>query len=335
MESTDSPQPEPRPGGNARSSTRRRLINLFRWLLLIAVIAAAAYAVYINWTGVSQTLVEMKPLRVAVSFVVLLVGIAASAMSWQVLLDDLGPPIGVGRGAQIYLVGMLGKYLPGSVWAYLLQLELGRKAGLARARVFATTVFSLIVVTVASLLAGALAIPELVALNPDLAWLNWLYLLLPLGLVFLHPKLMTAVVRFGFRILRRPRPDHPITFRVVVTSMAWALLSYSLYGVHLWLLADTGEGINIGELGISVGAMGVAMTAGLAAFLLPSGAGARELVIVTALTPVTGVEAGLAVALVSRLMFTVGEMILAGGSAVMAIITRRRRGEYSGELPPE
>src|SRR5690606_23657362 len=69
------------------------------------------------------------------SLVAVVVGIMCSTMSWQVLLDDLGKPIGVGRGAQIFLVGQLGKYLPGSVWAYVLQIELGRKAGLARARV--------------------------------------------------------------------------------------------------------------------------------------------------------------------------------------------------------
>lgn len=35
----------------------------------------------------------------------------------QIVLDDLGPPVGFRRGCQISLVGSLGKYLPGSVWA--------------------------------------------------------------------------------------------------------------------------------------------------------------------------------------------------------------------------
>ncbi len=108
-------------------------------------------------------------------------------MSWQVLVDDLGKPIGPGRGAQVFLVGQLGKYLPGSVWAYVLQLELGRKAGLAWARVFAGTLFSIAVTIVAALLAGALAVPEIVRENGDLSWLYWLYLMLPVALICLHP----------------------------------------------------------------------------------------------------------------------------------------------------
>lgn len=55
---------------------------------------------------------------------------------WQVIVDELGAPVGGFRCGQIYLVGQLGKYLPGSVWAYLLQMELGRRAGVPRARVF-------------------------------------------------------------------------------------------------------------------------------------------------------------------------------------------------------
>ncbi len=35
----------------------------------------------------------------------------------QIVLDDLGPPVGFRRGCQISLVGSLGKYLPSSVWA--------------------------------------------------------------------------------------------------------------------------------------------------------------------------------------------------------------------------
>lgn len=328
-------QPEVAAGAADPHRTRRIIVNTLRWALIIVVIAAALYAVYLNWTSVSATIHEMKPGRLALSLLAVMLGVIASTLSWQTLVDDLGKPIGVGRGAQIYLVGMLGKYLPGSIWAYVLQLELGRKAGLARARVFAATLFSIMVAAVASLLTGALAIPQLIENDPSLAWLNWLYLLLPVGLVFLYPKVMTWIVRIGFKILRRPRPDHPITITVVAKALGWAVLSYSLYGFHLWLLADTREGITLGPLALCIGTMGIAMIAGLLAFFLPSGAGARELVIITALAPLVGGGPALAYALVSRLMFTVSDLSMAGIAAIVGVIARKREGAYRGELPPE
>jgi len=40
----------------------------------------------------------------------------------------------IALGSRIFFVGQLGKYLPGSLWALLVQMELSRKAGIPRSR---------------------------------------------------------------------------------------------------------------------------------------------------------------------------------------------------------
>jgi len=297
----------------------------------VLVVAAASFQLWLNWQVVVDTVTDMQWPRVVLAFVAAIAGVGFATLSWIVLVDDLGKPIGVGRGAQIFLVGQLGKYLPGSVWAYVLQIELGHKAGLARARTFAATVFNLAVILVAALLAGALAVPQLVEDNPELSWLPWLYLLLPIGLVMLHPKILTALANFGFRILRRPRPDHPIRRRVVAASLGFALLTYLCYGTHLWLLADTWRGLTLAPLALCIGTMAIAMVVGLVAFLLPSGFGAREFVIISALAPIVGVGPATAYAAVSRLMFIIVDMLSAGSAAAIAVVARRREGAYHGD----
>ncbi len=311
------------------ASSRAALVNAVRTVLLVLVIIAAAWQLIIHWNEVAATVAKLQWHRAILAQLAILFGIMCSTMSWQVLLDDLGKPIGVGRGAQIFLVGQLGKYLPGSVWAYVLQIELGRKAGLERARVFAATVFSLVVAVVAALIAGSFAIPRLMAQDPRLSWLPWLYLLLPFALAMLLPPVLTAIVRLGFTVLRRPRPDHPVTLRVVLASLAYAVGTYFFFGVHLWLLADTREGLTISPLSLCIGTMGIAMLAGLAAFMLPSGVGAREFVIIVALTPVVGVGAATAYAGVSRAMFILAEIGAAGVAAAIAVLTRRRSREIN------
>lgn len=315
----------------SRRSLVSTLINIARTVLVILVIAAAVWQLWTNWEQVSHTIADLQWHRTLLSLVAVVVGICCSTLSWQVLLDDLGKPIGIGRGAQIFLVGQLGKYLPGSIWAYVLQIELGRKAGLARARVFAATVFSVVIGVVAALLAGGLAIPRLIAEDDRLRWLPWLYLVLPLAMIMLYPPILTRIVSVGFRILRRPRPDHPVRARVVLAALAYALGSYIAFGAHLWLLADTREGLTISPLTLCIGTMAIAMLAGLVFFLLPSGVGAREFVIIVALTPLVGVGAATAYAAVSRVMFIVADLATAGTAAGVAVFARRRLGAYHGE----
>ena len=315
----------------AQRSLRPILLNIFRWVLVALVVVAAVWQLWVNWEVVTLTVSGLQWHRTVLSLVAVIIGIGCSTMSWQALLDDLGKPIGIGRGAQVFLVGQLGKYLPGSIWAYVLQIELGSKAGLARARVFAATLFSVVVAVVAALLCGSVAIPFLMEEDPRLFWLPWLYVILPFALIMLWPRVLTAIVRIGFRVLRRPRPDHPVTLPVVARSLGFAIGSYLAFGTHLWLLADTRQGLTVSPWAVCVGTMAIAMLAGLVFFLLPSGVGAREFVIIVSLTPIVGVGAATAYAAVSRVMFIVADLATAGTAAAVAVAARKRLGAYHGD----
>ena len=110
------------------------------------------------------------------------------------------------------------------------------------------------------------------------------------------------------------------------------LLVHLLYGLPLFLFVflfvdalPAAEATNRALLLVlCVGTMGVAMTAGLVAFVLPSGIGARELVIVGALATVLPYGQALALAVVSRVMFTVAELVSAGVATLAAWLATRR-----------
>jgi hypothetical protein len=311
----------------AAHTTRGRLIHWARLLLIVAVVFAAGYALWSNYDVVRDTLGQLAWTDWVPSLLVLPLAILASTWSWQLLVDELGEPIGVARGGQIFLVGQLGKYLPGSVWAYVLQIELGRRAGLARARIFTATLFSLAVAVVAALLAGSLVLPGLVRDHEQLRPLVWLYLLLPVGLICLHPAILQRLVGLAFRILRRPTPDHPVRTRAVALSLFAALCSYGFFGLHLWLLVRAIGPESGGSLLLaSIGTMAIAMISGLFFFLLPSGAGVRELIIVTALAPTIGTGEAVALAAVSRVLIVVADLVTASAAAGVGWWERRRHG---------
>ena len=78
----------------------------------------------------------------------------------------------------------------------------------------------------------------------------------------------------------------------------------------------------------------IAMTAGLFAFVSPSGLGVREAVLVATLAPVLtssgSVGAAIAIALASRLIFTLADLLGAGLAALSGSRLVRRAGGRTG-----
>ena len=307
-------------------STKDRLLVVARWVLIIAVVAAATWQVVRQWDDVSVALAKVHWLTAVLSFGFVLAGLVAGTLSWQTLLDDMGPKVGVARGAQVCLVGQLGKYVPGSVWAYLLQMELGRQYGIARARVFATSLFAAGVGVVASLVLGLGALPLLLSEQRELLWL---FLLLPVGLVCLHPKVMTWMASLVFRVLRKPPLDHTLRRRVVARSFGWAITSYLCFGMHLWLLANSLVDPGAEMILLCAGTIAIGITAGLFAVVLPSGVGIREAIIVAAFATIMTSGEATALALGSRMLFTIGDLAIAGAATALAIAARRRSAHHA------
>ncbi|HVW45088.1 MAG TPA: lysylphosphatidylglycerol synthase transmembrane domain-containing protein [Amycolatopsis sp.] len=275
-----------------------RIVDAIRWVAIVVVVGFAIRVLAQNWSEFWRTLRDIPWEMSGLALIALIASIAVSAYGWQVVVDGLGEPVGYRRGARICLVGQLGKYVPGSVWAYLLQMELGRKAGLSRARVFSGSLLQFGIGLVAAAPLAMLAGPR-----------GWLFAVLPIALV-LHPAVLNWGAALVLRILRRPPLESKLTFGPIGRSVGAALVAWTLQGVHLWLLAGSVP------LLTCIGAMTLAMTAGTFAFLLPSGAGVREAVLVAVLTG-AGLPAGqaLAFALASRVMFTVADLLTALAAA--------------------
>jgi glycosyltransferase 2 family protein len=295
---------------------KRFFASWFRRILLVAVLAGAAWTLYRNWPAVVDTLRNVRWEATAGSELAVILGICVSTLAWQSIVDDLGAPIGVFRGAQINLVGALGKYVPGSVWAYLLQMELGRKAGLARSRVFTSSLIQFGVSLVVTVIFAALAIPSMF---PHSSVAPLLYALVVIGLVVLHPRILTFITNLVMKVLRRKQLERPLRLSAILKALVFQIVSYVLFGMQLFIIADA-IGVVSGMRGLllCVGAVAVGLNSGVVAFVLPSGAGVRDGVIVALLITTMHYGPALALAVVSRLMFTVADVVTAGAAAGLA-----------------
>lgn len=297
---------------------------IIRYVLVIAVVGFAVYYLASQWDEVSDAISNISWLSIVVSFTVLMLGMAAGTMSWISLLNGLGPRVTVPRAAQVMLVGQLGKYVPGSVWSYLLQMELGRQYGISRPRVLITSLYVAGIGVVSSLVLGGLALPTVLRGHRELLWL---FPLLPIGLVCLHPRVMTAIADLVLKVFRRPPLDHIVSLSAVIRALLWSVVSYLFYGVHLWLLVNSLVDPSVRSLVLLTGAMSLGFSAGLFAFIFPSGVGVREAVLIGAMTVLVTVPQATALSVVSRVMFTVADLVAAGGAVLLVLILRRTSAE--------
>jgi glycosyltransferase 2 family protein len=317
-------------GGRRRPAVRgavRRMVSAWpvRWGFVAAAMAVGGYAVAREWADVRAALAGIGVMASAAAMVSVLLAMFAAMQVWRVLLAALGSPVPVRVGAQILFVGQLGKYLPGSVWPVLAQMELGHAHRVPRHHSASASVLTMLVSVLSGLLSALLTLPFVAGRTPYL----WVFLAAPALLVCLYPKVLNYLLGRFFRLVRRPPLDQPLTGRVVAISLAWSLASWICYGLQIWLLAAR-LGAPRGQAAVlGLGGFAFAWCAGFLAVFAPAGAGVREVLLVALLSPVIGVGGGTAVALVSRALTTVGDLLAA---AVVAGYSWRAR-DRSGSGP--
>lgn len=318
-ENAQEPAPAPQQG---RHPLVHRLIDIGRVVVFLAVIAAVVYAVDREWASVRKTIDSLSWKSLVAAFVAIVLGMFATVRVWEHLLAAMGIRIPYLRAAQVNLVGQLGKYLPGSVWAFALQAQLGKRYGISRPKALVALMLSAGVTTVAALVLAAGSAPELAR---HLSGAAWLLCAGPLTLVLLYPPLLTRIANLALRVLRKPLLKKTLLGREVFWALVWGLVSWLLFGVQLWLLTG---GLHLHQspktVLIATGAFALGMSAGFLAFFLPSGVGVREAVIVAGLAPITSSGTALALALTSRLLFTIADISTALSAALVARLRRDR-----------
>ncbi len=315
---------------------RRGVLAGMKIMLAVTIAAFMCYSVVSQWTQVRQAWLGLAWQSVSLSFVAVLLGMVANVMAWRASLKDLEHTVSFGAASRINFIGALGKYLPGSVWAYVMQMEYGRRAGLPRSRAFLASIVAVGLATTAALAVGTLALPSLFAgADADATYgrpvrfaLYVMIALVPVALICAIPRVLTRLIQLLLRLLRRPPLTHTLTWGGVLQVVGWSAVAWVFFGVHLWLLANAQAAPGFDGLVRSVGAFAIAMTISLFAVFAPSGLGVREAVLVAALVPVlppaNAAGTALGIALASRMLFILADALMAGVAALSGLRGRKR-----------
>ncbi|MFI7616377.1 lysylphosphatidylglycerol synthase domain-containing protein [Nonomuraea terrae] len=292
------------PVGASAVGRRKGVRGVLRGAFLAVALGFGGWAVAREWDAVAAGFARLSWPALAGSLAAVVAALLGAMLTWRTLLADLGSPLPPRPAAKVFFVGQLGKYIPGAVWPVLAQMEMGRDLGVPRSR-SAAAFFLMMPIQLATGLLVTLV---------TLGWnrYGWLLLFIPLLLVLLEPRVINAVIDQALRRLRREPLERPLTRRGMLTALGWALTGWAAYGVHLYFVAP-----QVGLL-FAVGAFALSWCLGILTFVVPAGAGVREVAMVAVLAPQLDQGAAIAVALSSRIVIIVGDLICAGLAGIAA-----------------
>ena len=295
-----------------------------KWGVAVVAIGIGCYEISKEWHEVLPALSQIGLLTSFEALLVLLGMQYANMRVWHVLLAGFGSPLRTATAARIVFIGQLGKYVPGSIWPILAQMELGATAKVPRARSASTSILTMVL----SLLTGLVTAMVTLPFAEHSAAYLWVFLLVPVIVVCLHPKVLNPLINKLFKLVKQPGLETPLTGRVLAHALAWAFAAWIFNGLQIWILAEK-LGAPAGRTALlALGGYAFAWCVGFVVIIDPAGAGIREVLLVAALSPVLGVGPATAVALVSRAVNTVSDLLVAGGATIGY---RRRKGLIEGK----
>ncbi|MEE1753777.1 lysylphosphatidylglycerol synthase domain-containing protein [Streptomyces sp. SP18CS02] len=305
-----------RPGQPPGPAARGRLRTVTGCLLAIAI------AVALYWTVRDQDWSSARPLVTgeAVPFLLAscalnVLALVCAMLSWRGILADLGHRLPVGTAARVYFIGMSAKYLPGPFWVVLTQARLAGRAGVSGLTTVAVFLLNIPVILLTGLVVGALAGPGVFGswgwlLSAPAALLVW---------VLARPAVVGRAAVAAARLLRRELTSAG-SGTDIRAAIGWQLACRLVSGLHLWALA-LALGAPAGEsLTVTVGAFALTTVVSTLIIVLPDGAFVRELLLIGALSQVLPVAAAGAVAIASRAVCLLTELLI---TAVMMLASAR------------
>lgn len=257
---------------------------------------------------------------------------AGLAVSWTLLLRTTGGAarrVALADGARIWTGTMLSRYLPGNIWHIVGRVALAGSLGVSRAQVAASATVEQLLTLLGALALFALSLPFWRGgAGPE----AWLLLLVPLGLAFLHPRALGALLAAAAARLRRPELAWEYRYGELLRILGAYTLANLAAGLALWVTLGALAPVEPGQLAFVAGAAAAAWAAGYLSFLTPSGLGVREAALAAMLAQAYPLPAAVVGSLVYRLALTLGELVAAGAALLLA---GRRGAPAAGEGPKE
>lgn len=315
---------------------RRWGLAIFKIALLVLVAWGIHSTLWRGWQKLENehwNVSQLRPTWLLVAGVCYLLGQLGPGWFWWRVLRWLGQPARPLEALRAYYIGHIGKYAPGKALVIVLRAGLLRAGG-TTATAATVAVFFETLTTMA--IGAAVAVIILVVLGEEprlilIAAALWAVVSAPT-----NPAVFRRLVRYTGAGKLDPAMAEKlvhIRYRSLVACWLEVASAWPLMGISLWATARA-AGFQtqlslFDEIAFCTAAAGMSVVGGFLSFL-PAGLGVRDLALLELLTPVYQADGAVIVSFVSRLVWVVAELAVAG---VLYFSIRRRRNDAATSSP--
>lgn len=278
-------------------------------ILVVIIFYFIGRVIYREWDKFSEYNWTPNLLWLISSIILSFILYILVAYGWTLILGMIGVKLGWRKGISIYLLSIFGRYIPGGIWTMLGRLYLCRLEGIPDSR----SSMSILLEQAYPIVSAGIVFAGSLLLWDDAGSVSRvlpLIILLPLFIIFLHPKPFLKVMnpllaRFG---------KGPVNISLSFSNMLFLGVYYSFY----WLIAGTAfyffirafYPLEIYYIFILSGIYAISFVAGFLAFFMPAGLGVREGSLTLLLSLFIPMPVAIGVSLLSRLWLIGAELII-------------------------
>lgn len=275
--------------------------------------------------AISWESIHFAPGIFLLAVLVQILSMSMGPIVYRLLLQPMGATPGWSAIFAISWIARAGKYLPGKVAPAVGTVWMFRREGVS---VPAATSATLLYQGLSMIIIMITAIP-LTLWQPVREILPasglWFLLLIPAALATLHPKVFFPVANFLLRKLGMPVLKVSHRMRDYVAPLAVMGIGQVLAGLTLWLILQSVTPVPLRWLPVCICGIAVAGGAGMLALFAPAGLGVREGVLLVILDRLVDPSHAAVAVLLSRLLQTLAEILMAAiGAALLRLLSRTR-----------
>jgi glycosyltransferase 2 family protein len=302
------------------SNPRTRMA--LQWGLAGLIFACLVFFVVRQWNSLPDFDWRFRPAWLALSALGVFSLYVAQGELWRLIVHALGEEHLRARPARaVWGKSLLARYVPTNALMVVGRMVMAEKEGVPKRVTLASIVYELVLGFGTAVMVGAYFVIQL----PDLEGQPARYavlVLIPIVLVFLHPRVFGPLANFGFRKLGREPLSKVLSFAQVLKFSLMYIGCWAVIGVGVYAFAKALQPLPASDFPYIAAAYPVAFCVAVLTFIVPSGLGTRDAALAVAIAAVLDETVATAIAVAFRIFQTAIEL---GYVGLVVLLDRRAR----------
>ncbi|MEZ4657655.1 MAG: lysylphosphatidylglycerol synthase domain-containing protein [Caldilineaceae bacterium] len=324
---------------------QKRLLRYIQPLMVGLAVIFILYLLSAQWGQLRNQPWRLHAGWLAISTAFLLASWALEIAVWRYLLHLLGGHVPYWPAARVWFLSAIVRYVPGNIWQPLSMTLRCRQYGVAPETTLTSVVlYQVVILLAAAPIAGVyffttgnygLITEALGEIAPWLAGLS----LLPVLVFLWRPGWLIGILNWALRRIGRPVTVRSLTSTNLVIALLLACADWMLWGASFAAITFALAEYSVTQMQTLLphllASYAIAYAVGFISFITPSGFGVREGAFYVLLAPLLGGGPVTIAALAMRIWTTLGEIVMAGVSALTDLRPAELTAPENAFSPPE